>query len=175
MTFLQAWQTALGDTHIILFTVLRVTFIYAGLLLLLRLAGGQEFGQLSTFDLVTLLLLSNVVQNAMIGPDNSALGGLIGAAILLLLYRASTRLKFIRARLEPHPVMLIYRGQVLAHNMQRAGVSQAELEEAVRAHSIANLDEVETAVLEMNGSVSVIPKQDGARQELKQVRSQRRR
>ena len=72
-------QLLFGDGLTVLFTVLRVTTVYVVLLFFLRLFGGQQFGQLSTVDLVTLLLLSNVVQNAMIGPDDSTLGGPIGS------------------------------------------------------------------------------------------------
>lgn len=112
VTALLDTQLALGSPTTILFTVLRVSVIYTVLLLLLRLSGGRQFGQLTTIDLVTLLLLSNVVQNAMIGPDNSLTGGLVGAATLLILYRLTVRLPFVQARLEPHPVMLVYRGEV---------------------------------------------------------------
>ena len=69
-------QLLFGDGLTVLFTVLRVTTVYVVLLIFLRLSGGRQFGQLSTVDLVTLLLLSNVVQNAMIGPDDSTLGGI---------------------------------------------------------------------------------------------------
>lgn len=87
-----------GDSATILFTALRVVVIYTVLLALLRLTSGRQFGQLTTIDLVTLLLLSNVVQNAMIGPDDSVTGGLVGAAVLLILYHVTTRLPALRDR-----------------------------------------------------------------------------
>ncbi len=166
-------QLALGDLTTILFTVLRVSVIYGVLLVLLRLSGGRQFGQLTTIDLVTLLLLSNVVQNAMIGPDDSVSGGIVGAATLLILYRVTTRLPSLRARLEPHPVMLVHRGKAIAENLRREGISESELEEATRAHGVPDLSHVETAVLEMNGTISVIPKAEGMAKQVKGVGSRR--
>ncbi len=165
----------LGDSATVLFTALRVVLIYTVLLALLRLTSGRQFGQLTTVDLVTLLLLSNVVQNAMIGPDESVTGGLVGAAVLLILYRVTTRLPALRDSLEPHPVMLVYRGRVILERLQREGVSLGELEEAVREHGIADLSGVETAVLEMNGTISVIAKEAVTPKVLKRVGSRRRR
>ena len=167
-------QLALGNLTTILFTVLRVSVIYGVLLVLLRISGGRQFGQLTTIDLVTLLLLSNVVQNAMIGPDNSVLGGLAGAAALLVLYRVTTRLPALQARLEPQPIILVYQGRVLSERLKREGISVSELEEAAREHGVANLGHVETAVLEMNGAISVIPKADVKAKKLTGVRSRRR-
>ncbi len=167
-------QLALGDPVTILFTVLRVTAVYVTLLFFLRLSGGRQFGQLSTVDLVTLLLLSNVVQNAMIGPDDSTLGGILGAAALLLLYRLTTRIPGIQGRLESHPVMLVYQGEVINERLRHEGISVSELEEAVRAHGVADLSHVETAVLEMNGMISVIPKLEATPRKLTKVRSKRK-
>ena len=167
-------QLALGDPLTILFTVLRVTAVYIALLFFLRLSGGRQFGQLSTVDLVTLLLLSNVVQNAMIGPDDSTLGGILGAAALLVLYRITTRIPGIQKRLESHPVMLVYRGEVISERLRHEGISLSELEEAVRAHGIADLSHVETAVLEMNGIISVIPKAEVTPEKLNRVDSRRK-
>lgn len=167
-------QLALGSPTTILFTVLRVTVIYVVLLVLLRLSGGRQFGQLTTIDLVTLLLLSNVVQNAMIGPDTSLTGGLVGAATLLLLYRLTIRLPFVQTRLEPHPVILVYQGAVMNENLQREGISVNELAEATRAHGVADLSQVETAVLEMNGTISVIPKTDACAKTIEGVGSRRK-
>ncbi len=166
-------QLALGDPATILFTALRVAVIYAVLLVLLRLSGGRQFGQLTTIDLVTLLLLSNVVQNAMIGPDNSLTGGLVGAATLLGLYRLTVRLPALQARLEPPPVILVYRGEVLGERLRREGISVSELGEAAREHGVADLAHVETAVLEMNGTISIIPKAEVKARTLKGVRSRR--
>ena len=174
MNVLSHFQLALGDPVTVLFTVLRVTAVYVTLLFFLRLFGGRQFGQLSTVDLVTLLLLSNVVQNAMIGPDDSTVGGILGAAALLVLYRLTTRIPGIQGRLEAHPVVLVYQGKVEATLLRREGVSLSELEEAVRAHGVADLSHVETAVLEMNGTISVIPKAEVTPKKLMKVDSRRK-
>ena len=174
MNVLPQLQLALGDPVTVLFTVLRVTAVYASLLVLLRLFGGQQFGQLSTIDLVTLLLLSNVVQNAMIGPDDSTLGGILGAVTLLVLYRVTTRIPGLRRKLEAQPVILVYQGDISEHKLRHEGVSINNLEEAARAHGVANLSDVETAVLEVNGTISIIPKSDVTPRKLLKVDSRRK-
>ena len=166
-------QLLYGDGLTVLFTVLRITIIYTVLLVLLRLSGGQQFGQLSTIDLVTLLLLSNVVQNAMIGPDDSTLGGILGAATLLLLYRVTTRIPGLRRRLESQPVILVYQGKTEDQKLRHEGISTDDLEEAARAHGVAELSDVETAVLEVNGTISIIPKADVTPKKLTKVSSRR--
>ncbi len=167
-------QLLSGDGLTVLFTVLRVAIVYTALLVLLRLSGGQQFGQLSTIDLVTLLLLSNVVQNAMIGPDDSTLGGILGAATLLILYRVSTRVPGLRKRLESQPVILVYQGKVAEEKLRHEGISVDDLGEAARAHGVADLSDVETAVLEVNGTISIIPKSDVTPKKLTKVSSRRK-
>ena len=173
--FLTDLETLLGNAPTLLFTALRVAVVYAALLGLLQLGGRRTLGQLTPFDLVTLLLLSNVVQNAMIGPDLSLTGGLLGAAVLLGLDRLIAQHPGFRRRLEREPVMLVYRGQVQAQQLRREGVSLAELEEAVREHGVGQLGNVETAVLEMDGTVSVIPKEQAPVKRLKKVSNRRNR
>jgi uncharacterized membrane protein YcaP (DUF421 family) len=170
---LAALQLAVGEPMSLLFTALRVIVIYLVLLLALRLTGRRQLGQLTPFDLLTLLLLSNVVQNAMIGPDNSLTGGLIGAFILLGLNRLVARNPRLRRGLEGDPIMLVFQGRVLQDRLWREGVSQSELETAVREHGVADLTGVETAVLEMDGTISIIPKAGVQAKQLKRVVSRR--
>lgn len=173
--FLADLEALLGDGPTLLFTALRVAVVYGVLLGLLQLGGRRTLGQLTPFDLVTLLLLSNVVQNAMIGPDLSLTGGLLGAAVLLGLDRLIAQNPRFRRQLEREPVMLVYQGQVQEQRLQREGVSLAELEEAVREHGVGQLNHVETAVLEMDGTISVIPKGQAPVKRLKKVASRRSR
>lgn len=147
----------LGDGWTLLFTALRVAAVYLVLLGLLYLSGRRTLGQMTPFDLVTLLLVANVVQNAMIGPDESLLGGLLGASVLVVLNRLVAASGWLRRRLERPPVMLVFKGKVLGEHLRREGVSVAELEAAAREHGLAGLGEVEAAVLEMDGLISVIP------------------
>ncbi len=162
-----------GDVPTLLFTLVRVAVVYAVLLGLLRLTGKRQLGQLTPFDLITLLLLSNVVQNAMIGPDNSLVGGLLGAGVLLGLNRGVSRVPWLRGRFEGHPVVLIYRGRLERDQLDREGVSEGELAEAVREHGLPDLAAVDTAVLEVDGHISIIPKDAASYHSIEGVASRR--
>jgi uncharacterized membrane protein YcaP (DUF421 family) len=168
-------RALLGDGLTLLFTALRVSAVYLVLLGLLYASGRRTLGQMTPFDLITLLLLANVVQNAMIGPDDSLLGGLLGAAVLLLVNRTVAASGWLRRKLEGEPVMLVYGGRVLSERLRREGVSERDLEAAVREHGLADLSGVATAVLEMDGTISVIAKDQGQLRRLRRVRSSRNR
>ncbi len=139
----------------------RTAVIYFVVLLGLRLLGKREIGQLTPFDLVLLLLISNAVQNAMTGPNVSLWAGLISAATLLLLNWLinwlSERFPRLRKAVEGQPTILLSRGKVLKENMSKERITLEELEMAAREHGIADLAGVELAVLEMDGSISIIP------------------
>jgi uncharacterized membrane protein YcaP (DUF421 family) len=141
--------------------VLRTVVVYGLILIGLRLAGKREIGQMTVFDLVVLLLLANAVQNAMVGPDTSLLGGLIAATTLLVLNAvvSQTSLRWPRLRhlLEGTPTLLVLHGKSIPLHMKREGVSIEELEAALREHGIVRLQDVEMAVLEIDGSISVVP------------------
>lgn len=173
--FLLDLEALFGSGPTLLFTALRVSVVYFVLLGLLYLGGRRTLGQLTPFDLVTLLLISNVVQNAMIGPDQSLAGGLLGAAVLLMLNHVVAASGLLRRWLERDPVMLVYQGQVNLEHIRREGVSLADLEAAVREHGLADLTRVETAVLEMDGTISVIPKAPAQTKRLRKVESSRNR
>jgi uncharacterized membrane protein YcaP (DUF421 family) len=133
--------------------------VYAGILLLLRLGGRRDLAQLSTFDLVVVLLLSNVVQNAIIGPDNSLVGGLLGAVVLLAVNAAWSRLVGLSPTLvrwaEGEPVTLVMNGQYLDRALWREGIRRADLERALRMQGADHVGEVDTAVLNPGGSIVV--------------------
>jgi uncharacterized membrane protein YcaP (DUF421 family) len=141
--------------------VLRTAGVYVVLLLGLRLAGKREIGQMTVFDLAVLLLLANAVQNAMVGPDTSLSGGLLAAVVLLVLNAFVARLRLrwpvLRRIVEGSPTLLILRGEVIAQHVQREGLDRDSLEAAMREHGVADLSEVEMAVLEIDGSISVVP------------------
>jgi uncharacterized membrane protein YcaP (DUF421 family) len=140
---------------------LRTAVVYCVILVGLRLAGKRQIGQMTTFDLVVLLLIANAVQNAMVGPDTSLIGGGIAAAMLLILNAVVARLRLrwprLRRLIEGSPTLLILRGEVIADHLKREGLDQDELEAALREHGIAALSDVEVAVLEIDGSISVVP------------------
>jgi uncharacterized membrane protein YcaP (DUF421 family) len=142
--------------------ILRTSAIYLVILIGIRLSGKRELGQMTAFDLVVLLLIANGVQNAMVGGDTTLLGGIVAAATLLLLNwllsKLSWRLPHVRRLLEGIPTVLVSQGVVVHANLQREGVDQETLAAAFREHGVATLDDVEMAVLEIDGSISVVPK-----------------
>jgi uncharacterized membrane protein YcaP (DUF421 family) len=140
---------------------LRTAAIYLVILVGLRLAGKREIGQMTVFDLVVLLLLANAVQNAMVGPDTSLAGGVLAAAILLLLNTVVARLRLrwprLRRVIEGSPTLLVLHGEVIPDHLRREGLDQETLETALREHGVADVTGVEMAVLEIDGSISVVP------------------
>jgi uncharacterized membrane protein YcaP (DUF421 family) len=143
--------------------VLRTVLVYGGLAILLRLAGKRDLAQLNTFDLVVMLLLSNVVQNAVIGNDNSLTGGLLGATVLITVNAVWVRVINRRPRLtmlfEGTPSMLVENGKVTA-NLHRLGLRRADVAAALRHQGASSIDEVAQASLEPGGSIVVDLKPD---------------
>jgi uncharacterized membrane protein YcaP (DUF421 family) len=140
--------------------VLRALIVYCFLVVALRLAGKRELAQLNPFDLVVLLTLSNTVQNAIIGNDNSVLGGLIGATTLLAANYLVVRFLFRHERLERlvegEPSVLIERGRVRADRLEKEVITRAELEEAAHKQGFASLEAVDRAVLESGGAITFV-------------------
>jgi uncharacterized membrane protein YcaP (DUF421 family) len=143
--------------------VLRTVLVYGGLAILLRLAGKRDLAQLNTFDLVVMLLLSNVVQNAVIGNDNSLTGGLLGASVLVAVNAVWVRVVNRRPRLtrlfEGTPTTLVENGKVTG-NLSRLGLRRADVATALRRQGAASIDQVEQASLEPGGSIVVDLKPD---------------
>jgi uncharacterized membrane protein YcaP (DUF421 family) len=138
--------------------VLRTVGVYVGMAILLRLAGKRDLAELNTFDLVVMLLLSNVVQNSIIGNDNSLLGGLLGAAVLLavnaILVRLAARYAWIAHLFEGKPTDLVVNGKIVG-KLQRLGLRHGDVAVALRRQGAGNLHEVKRAVLEPGGSIVV--------------------
>jgi len=141
--------------------VLRTSAVYGVILVGLRLAGKREIGQMAPFDLVVLLLIANAVQNAMVGPDTSLVGGLMAALVLLgidvLISRLTVRSRRVRKLVEGSPTLLVLHGEKLPANMQQEGVDDSALMTALREHGVSELSAVDMAVLEIDGSISVVP------------------
>jgi len=140
--------------------IIRAGVVYVFLLLLLRLTGKRQVGQLSPFDLVLLLVLSNAVQNYMNAGDNSLAGGLISAATLVGLNYGIGYVTYKNKRLETliegRPQIIIHNGKVYEDVMQSAKLTHHELNAALRRAGCGCAEEVQAAVLENNGSISVI-------------------
>ena len=141
--------------------LIRTVVVYAFLLLGLRLAGKRELTQLNPFDLVVLLLLSNTVQNAIIGEDNSLAGGLLGAATLLVLNGILVRVLFRWGKLdtiEGRPDILIRNGHIIRRHLDRELITLAELESAARRQGLESLAHVKHCRLETGGALTFIAK-----------------
>jgi uncharacterized membrane protein YcaP (DUF421 family) len=141
--------------------LVRTVVVYVALIAGFRLTGKRQIGQMAPFDLVVILLVANAVQNAMVGPDTSLVGGLIAAAALLSGNWLAARYVYQRplfARFfEGQPAVLIADGKIVAPNVRREGVDMVELEQAAREHGIESLDHVKVAVLEVDGTISIVP------------------
>lgn len=146
--------------------IVRALLVYLFLILLLRITGKRQVGQLAPFDLVLLLVLSNAVQNSMNGGDNSLIGGVISATTLVLINLVvgvvTHRSKKLEALIEGHPQVLIHNGKLYQEVMTAARLTHHELHAALRQGGCACVDDVHMAVLENNGSISVVPKRETA-------------
>jgi uncharacterized membrane protein YcaP (DUF421 family) len=146
--------------HVLIEIVLRTAVIYAVVLIGVRLSGKREVGQMTPFDLTLLLLISNAVQNAMVGPDSSLLGGAVAAATLLVLNYAIAEVsganRRFRKLVQGQPSLLVHDGQVIESHMAKEHVSMDELQRALREHGIATYHDVALAVLEVDGSISCL-------------------
>lgn len=142
--------------------VLRPIIVYVFLTVGLRLAGKRELAQLNPFDLVVLLTLSNTVQNAIIGNDNSVAGGLIGAATLLLVNYLVVRFLFAHESIdrvvEGQPDVLVDHGVIQEGNLKRELLTKAELEIAAHRQGFGSLKEIEKAVIEPGGGIFFVGK-----------------
>jgi len=158
--------------------VARTVIVYVALLVGLRLAGKRELGQMTPFDLVVILLVANAVQNAMVGPDTSLTGGLIAAGVLIVgnygVAEARERLPWLRRAVEGMPTLLINDGKFISQHLRREGLDEDEVLMAIREHGVADVKDVRMAVLETDGSISIVPVDAKAMRTRKHVRFMRR-
>jgi uncharacterized membrane protein YcaP (DUF421 family) len=140
--------------------VIRAVVIYVALLVALRLFGKREVGQFTLYDLVFILLVANALQPAITGPDTSLTGGLI---LILVLVGAN----YIVGKLDnmprfhqlfsPAPAVIVKDGKYIPAVMKREGVDQGEVEMSMREHGITDMKDVQLAVLEADGTISIVP------------------
>lgn len=138
---------------------MRGVVIYVALLVALRIFGKREVGQFTLYDLVFILLVANALQPAITGPDNSVVGGLILIVALVLTNYGVGRLGDIprlHRFFSPPPALIVKDGQYLRRTMRREGVLPEEVEMAAREHGISDVKHVEQAVLEEDGSISIV-------------------
>ena len=142
--------------------ILRTAIVYVVLVLGFRFLGKREAGQLSTLDLVVLLVIANAVQNAMVGQNTSLVAGLVAAGVILaldlLLHKAADRWRPLRNALDGEPTLLVEHGKILYENLRKEGISDRELAVALRQNQLMSAEEALYVFLETNGQISVIPR-----------------
>lgn len=142
--------------------IVRSTVVYLAVVFGFRLSGKRQIGQMTPFDLVVILLIANAVQNAMVGPDVSLAGGLVSAATLLAISFGVAELRERSSRFERlvqgQPVLLVIDGEVLWRNMRKERIDQADLDQAIREHGVDGLENVKLGVLDVTGTISIVPK-----------------
>ncbi|MFZ4436487.1 MAG: DUF421 domain-containing protein [Flavobacterium psychrophilum] len=154
--------------------VVRSLGVYFFMLLALRVFGKKELSQLNTADIILILLISNAVQNAMVGNNTSLSGGITAALVLFVVNFGLKKLLYkfpqLNALIQEKPVVLIHEGKADYKALANLSISSDELHEAIREHGLEHYTEVKLALLEMDGNISIISGQ----QNLKQTHYKRR-
>ena len=140
--------------------VLRSICVYLFIIIALRIFGKKELSQLNTADVILILLISNSVQNAMVGSNSSLLGGIVAAFALFLINlifkKTMLHSKFIKEMLQDKPEILIHNGKIEFKALSKLGISSEELQEAMREHGVEFYKDVKLAMFEIDGSISII-------------------
>jgi uncharacterized membrane protein YcaP (DUF421 family) len=141
--------------------VLRTAVVYLFLVVVLRITGKREVGQMSILELIVILIISDAVQNSMVGENSTLWGGLVAVLTLLAMdlgLKALTgRSKRLRKAVEGEPRLLVRDGQLLDRALREEGVEADQVRAAIRGQGLARVEDVRLAVLETDGSISVIP------------------
>lgn len=147
----------------VLMIIFSSAVIYLFIIFGIRIFGKKELSQLSVIDLVFILLISNAVQNAMVGNNTTLWGGIIAALTLFLVNYVFKNIFFKSKKLseliQGSPLMLVYHGRVLEKHLKESKLSHDELEAAIREHGVENIADVDLAVLEVDGNISVLSDQ----------------
>ena len=134
----------------------------------IRVFGKNQLSQLNAGDVVLLLLISNAVQNAMVGPDTSLQGGLIAALVLFAANFILKRLMFsnpsFESFMEDDPVILVRDGVAIQQALNKVKITKEELEEAIREHGIDGIKNVKLSILEVDGNISVVSEDEESKQ-----------
>jgi len=148
--------------------MLRSVAVYFFMIIALRIFGKKELSQLNTADIILILLISNSVQNAMVGSNTSLTSGIIAASALfvinLIFKRVMLKSNFIKSLVQDKPEILIHDGIIDFKTLARLGISSEELEEAVREHGVDHYRDVRLAMFEIDGNISVISGNDNLKQ-----------
>jgi uncharacterized membrane protein YcaP (DUF421 family) len=143
---------------------LRTAIVYVFLVAAIRLTGKRQVGQMSVLELVAILVISDAVQNSMVGENTSLWGGLVAVVTLLgldtVIKMATARSRRLRNAVEGEPRLVVRDGRLLQRALDEEKIDAEEVRAAVRASGLARVDEVRIAVLETDGTISVIPRED---------------
>ena len=154
------WQLAVSPIEI----VVRTTIIYLLFLVSLRISGKRQLGQFTLFDIALVLLAANALQPAMTGPDQSVTGGLIIIVTIFSLNRlvaeARLRIPFVRRLLEFEPTVIGRDGVWIVDELEEQGLDLDDVDAALREHGLERVDQVKLAMLEEDGSISIVPTDD---------------
>lgn len=152
----------------ILDVVVRSLCVYLFMVVAIRLFGKNQLSQLNAGDVVLLLLISNAVQNAMVGENTSLQGGLVAALVLFIANFIVKRFMFTSKKfesfLEDDPVVLVKDGKIDQDALNKVKISRDELDEAVREHGVDGIKNVKLSVLEVDGNISVISEDEESKQ-----------
>lgn len=142
------------------FIAFRSVVVYFFIIFAIRLFGKKELAQLSIIDLVFILLISNSVQNAMVGDNSTLIGGLTAATSLFVVNWILKNLIFKSKNLseivQGNPLMLVYHGKIIQKHLDQARLSNGELEAAIREHGVKDIKDVDIAILEVDGNISIL-------------------
>ncbi len=148
--------------------VIRSVSIYLFMVIALRLFGKKQLSQLNTADVILILLISNSVQNAMVGNNTSLYGGMVAALALFIVNyifkKVMLKSKFIKDLVQDTPEILIHNGKIAFETISRLGITNDELQEAMREHGVEYYKDVKLAMFEIDGSISVISGSENLRQ-----------
>ncbi len=152
----------------ILDIIIRSAAVYFFMMIALRLTGKKQLSQLNTTDVILILLISNAVQNAMVGNNTSLLGGVIAASVLFIINFILRKLMYKYQKLgeflQEKPEILIHDGKLDFKILSKLDITSNELKEAMREHGVENFDQVKLAMLEVDGNISIISGETSLRQ-----------
>ncbi|HEY6143431.1 MAG TPA: YetF domain-containing protein [Flavobacterium sp.] len=148
--------------------IIRSACVYLFMLIALRIFGKKELSQLNTADVILILLISNSVQNAMVGSDTSLYGGLSAAAVLFIINYGLKKLMYkfpkFSSFMQQKPEILIHNGALDFDTLSKLCITSEELKEAMREHGVEHFSEVKLAMLEIDGNISIISGHTNLRQ-----------
>jgi uncharacterized membrane protein YcaP (DUF421 family) len=148
--------------------IIRSASVYLFMLIALRIFGKKELSQLNTADVILILLISNSVQNAMVGSNISLLGGLAAASVLFIINFTLKKLmyksKWFSDFMQEKPEILIHDGKIDFKVLSKLNITSDELQEAMREHGVEHFTEVKLAMLEIDGNISIISGEKNLRQ-----------